>query len=112
MFAAYETTRNYDQPQETLQVIMEEAVDRYLSLHHTAFPVTRQGLSIVLKIQKSYRSSGELLTVSIQNSSFYITSKCIKESSPLIAWGKNRDNVLALASCISDASQELFYSAA
>ena len=85
---------------------MEETVDRYLSLRPKAFPIRREASSILLKVQKSYRSNGELLTISIQNNSFHIASKCVAESHRKISWGKNRDNVLDLSDCIKKTIQE------
>ena len=109
MSAVYKNKINCSQPQKMLQAIMEDAVDRYLSLHPTVFPLDRQNLFISLKVQKNYRSSGEIVTISIDKECFYITSKCITRSERSIAWGKNRDNVLALSNYIRDAIAELSY---
>lgn len=112
MLATYKKVINCGLPLEILQIIMEDAVDRYLSLNPTVFPINRQDLSIEFKVQKNYRSSGEILTVSIWKGSFYITSKCVDEPYQLVAWGKNRDNVLTLSASITNAMQELYYDAA
>ena len=114
MFGVYETTINCQRSPKALQAVMEEAVDRYLALHHNVFPLNRQDSSIELKVQKNYLSSGEIIRISIQAESFKISSKCIEEpgQSILIPWGKNRQNVYALSNYIRDAIRELSYSAA
>ena len=111
MLASYKTAISYSQPQEVLQAVMEDAVDRYLSLHPTVFPVDRRDLAIDLKVQKNYRSSGEIVTISIAKESFCITSRCITKPHQ-IAWGKNRENVLALSNYVRQIISELSYSAA
>ncbi len=112
VLATYETKISCSQPQEVLQAVMENAVDRYLSLHPTVFPIDRQDLSINLKVQKNYRSKGEILTISIAEESFYIASESITKPHQLIAWGKNRDNVLTLSGYVRDAIAQLSYSIA
>lgn len=112
MLATYKTKISCSQPQEVLQAVLENAVDRYLSLHPTVFPIDRQDLSINLKVQKNYRSKGEIVTISIASESFYIASESIAKPNRLIAWGKNRDNVLILSSYIQEAIAQLFYSVA
>lgn len=105
MVAAYTTTINYEQSPKVLREILEEAVDRYLSLQPKVFPVRRQASSVLLKVQKSYRSNGELITVAILDGSFEIVSQGVAEPS-YIAWGKNRNNVVALSHCIKDVMRE------
>ena len=112
MSASYETVISCSQPQQVLQTVMEDAVDRYLSLHPTVFPIDRQDLAIDLKVQKNYRSSGETLTISIAKESFYIASECIAKPERSIAWGKNRDNVLTLSNYVRQAMAQLSYSVA
>ena len=85
---------------------MEEAVDRYLSLQPKVFPIKREASFVLLKVQKSYRSNGELLTISIQDNSFHIVSRCVAQPYQKICWGKNRDNVLNLSDCIKKTIQE------
>ena len=111
VLATYKTKISCSQPQEVLQAVMENAVDRYLSLHPTVFPINRQDLSIKLKVQKNYRSKGEILTISIAQLSFYIASESIVKPDRLIAWGKNRDNVLTLSEYVRAIAQ-LSYSIA
>lgn len=105
MVAAYTTSINYEQSPQVLEEILEEAVDRYLSLQPKVFPVKRQASSVLLKAQKSYRSKGELITVAIQDGSFEIVSQGAKEPS-YISWGKNRNNVVALSNCIKNVIRE------
>lgn len=105
MVAAYTTTINYEQSPQVLREILEEAIDRYLSLQPRVFPVKRQSPSVLLKVQKSYRSDGELLTVSVQDSSFKIVSQSVAEPS-YIAWGKNLHNVLGMSGCIKNVISE------
>lgn len=112
VLATYETKISCSQPQEVLQTVMENSVDRYLSLHPTVFPIDRQDLSINLKVQKNYRSKGEILTISIAQESFYIASESIAKPHQLIGWGKNRDNVLILSEYVRDAIAQLSYSIA
>ena len=112
MSAAYETRIKCLQSQQVLRVIMENAVDRYLSLHPTVFPIDRRNLSINLKVQKSYRSRGEILTISIAEDSFYIASESIAKPHQITAWGKNRNNVLAMSGYVRDAIAQLSYSIA
>ena len=91
---------------------MEDAVDWYLSLHPTVFPIERTNSRIVLKAQKSYRSNGELITLDIQQNAFDIVSKSIKESTQLVAWGKNKENVITISSCLKSQIRELLCVAA
>lgn len=112
MFPAYKTTIYCQQSQKVLEQTMQDAVDWYLSLHPTVFPIERNNSYIVLKVQKSYRSSGELITVSVQQNSFNIVSKSVEESTQLIAWGKNRENVLALSACLKSQVRKLLCVAA
>ena len=105
MVAAYATTINYEQSPQVLGEILEEAVDRYLSLQPKVFPVKRQASSVLLKVQKSYRSNGELITVAIQDGSFEIVSQGVTKPS-YISWGKNRNNVVALSNCIKNVIRE------
>lgn len=112
MFPAYKTTIHCQQSQKVLEQIMLDAVDWYLSLHPTVFPIKRKNSCIVLKAQKSYRSSGELITISVQPHSFVIVSKSLQESTQLVAWGKNRENTISLAACLNSQVRELLYAAA
>ena len=112
MFSAYQTTILCHQSPKVLEQIMADAVDWYLSLHPTVFPIERTNSYIVLKACKSYRSNGELITVSVQPYSFNIVSKSLEDSIQLIAWGKNRDNVISLSGCLKSQVQELLYAAA
>lgn len=86
---------------------MQDGVDWYLSSHPTVFPIERKNSCIVLKTQKSYRSDGELITVSVRENSFGIVSKCHEESPQLVAWGKNRENVIFLSACLKSQMREL-----
>ena len=104
---AYETKINCSQPTQVLQELMEDAVNNYLSWQPKVFPIDRQDMFISLKVQKSYRSSGEILTIAIDKEAFSIASRCIIQPKRSIAWGKNRDNVLALSGCVRDAIAEL-----
>ena len=108
VFSAYETTIHYQQSQEVLEQIMEEAIDRYLALHPTVFPIERQDSYAILKAQKSYRSNGELIILSVQQQSFSITSKCVKKSPQVLAWSKNRDNVNTLSTCLKSEAKLLY----
>jgi len=91
---------------------MEDAVDLYLSSRPTVFPIARNRDRIVLKSQKSYRSGGELITVAIQQQSFTVVSESLEESAQLLAWGKNKENVNALASCFKSQVREMLCVAA
>ena len=114
MFGVYETTIGCQRSPRVLKAAMEEAVDRYLALHHNVFPLDRQDSSIKLKVQKNYLSSGEIIKILIKEESFKITSQCIKapDHSIMISWGKNRRNVSTLSSYIKDAVREISSSAA
>ena len=112
MFPAYRTTVYCQQSPRVLEQIMEDAVDWYLSLHPTVFPIKRTNSCIVLKAQKSYRSNGELITVSVQQDSFSVVSKSLEESTQLVAWGKNKENVISLSACFKTQIRELLCVAA
>jgi hypothetical protein len=114
VFGVYETTINCQRSPKILKAVMEEAVDRYLALHHNVFPLNRQDSSIKLKVQKSYLSSGEIINISIQKESFKITSRCIEDPKQAISisWGKNRNNVAVLSNYLKEAIQELTCNAA
>lgn len=112
MFPAYRTTIYCQQSQKVLEQIMEDAIDWYLSLHPTVFPIERTSSQVVLKAQKTYRSNGELITVSIQQNSFKIVSKSLEESTRLVAWGKNRENVFSVSACLKSQVRELLCVAA
>ena len=113
MFGGFETTLNYQLPEKVLQVVMDEAVDRYLASHQTVFPIERQESFIKLKVQKSWSGNGEIIIISLQNKGFYIASNCIDEyPQPILAWAKNRNNVTTLATYLKDAICELSFSAA
>ena len=110
MFGEYEATLNYQLPQEVLKTVMDEAVDRYLASHQNVFPIDREDCAIELKVQKSCVSRGEIVAIAIQNETIYVVSKYIQESGrSLVAWIKNRYNVLILAAYIKDAIHELSY---
>ena len=112
MFPAYKTAIHCQQSQEVLEQIMEEAVDWYLSFQPNVFPIERHKSQITLKVQKSYRSNGELITISICKESFTIVSECIDESTQLLAWSKNRENVVCLSACLKNEAKGISYSAA
>ena len=108
MFGGYETTLNYQLPENVLQTVMEEAVDRYLAAHHTVFPIKRKELSIELKVQKSWSGNGEIVVISIQDRAFYLGSRCIEgHQQPILAWAKNWNNVKTLATSLQDTVSEL-----
>lgn len=106
MQPAYETTIYCERSEETLKNIMQEAVNQYLSSNPRVYPVDRQDLSIALKIP-SGNTSGGVLTVMVQEESFYIMSKSVDSPRQIIGWGKNRDNVRAMCICLENAIQEL-----
>lgn len=112
MFRTYETVVYCQQPQPVLEQIMEEAVDWYLSLRPKAFPLERQRSYVTLKVQQSYRSNGELVTVLVGDRSFTIISKCLDESTQLLAWSKNRENVVCLSACFKNQIDNWLCSAA
>lgn len=112
VFPAYRTTIYCQQSQKVLEQIMEDGINWYLSLNPTVFPIERTSSQVVLKAQKSYRSNGELITISVQPNSFKIVSRSLEESARLVAWGKNRENVFSVSACLkSQVSEPLFLAA-
>lgn len=108
MFGGYETTLNYQLPEEVLQKAMDEAIDLYLASHQKVFPIERKESSVKLKVQKSWSGNGEIVVISRQNKAFHIASKCIEESpQSILAWAKNWNNVTTLATSLKDTICEL-----
>ena len=100
--ANYETKMYCTQSKEVLKEIMKEAVNKYLLLSSRASIIANNDLYIILKIPISFSSWGETLKVSVEEQSFSIVSKCAAFFQ-IGAWGKNRDNVKVMCTCLQDA---------
>ena len=88
----YETTIYCNRSEQKLKEIMKEAVEQYLSSNPRVYPVDRQDLSIALKTP-SGNLAGGVMTVTVQDESFYIISKSVDSPRAKIGWGKNRNAV-------------------
>lgn len=98
----YESTIYCDRSKETLEEIMHEAVNQYLSSNPKVSVIERSNQFIKLKIPLSLKSWGEKMNILVKEKSFLIRS----ESSTSLQgydWGKNHNNVRAMYTCLEIA---------
>jgi uncharacterized protein (DUF1499 family) len=98
----YESTIYCDRRQETLEDIMQQAVNQYLSSNPKVSVIERNNQFIKLKIPVSLRSWGEKIEILVKEKSFLIRS----ESSVSLQgydWGKNHNNVRTMYTCLENA---------